>query len=199
MYIGLDADGVLVNYNLSYGEIWHKRFGTPLQCVEPRAYHAVNYWGVENPDRDDAFWDLFDQEGWSNMQAMDGALDACQRLHDAGHRLVCVTSMPFHRQEHRLQNLQNLGFPIDEVVATGHSRKHTNPKKEAIDHMGLDWFVDDELRKLQDLGDVRVVLVDPEHPDSPNHGRDDSFLSMRVASLGEFADRFLAPHHSYKI
>jgi hypothetical protein len=193
MRIGLDADGVLLNYNLAWGAVWAKASGMTPTCVEPRAYHATTYWGVEAPPAEAAFWALFDQEGWQAMAAMDGAVQACQRLVDAGHTLVCVTSMPAHRQQARLDNLKALGFPIEQVVATGHCEDRSrNPKQDAIAGLDLDWFVDDELRKLKDLGSVRCVLVDPGHPDSPNDGHSDAFLVARVTNLTQFADLVLA-------
>ena len=192
--IGLDADGVLLNYNLAWGAIWSEAYGQEPTCVEPRAYHATTYWGLPTPEKEHPFWSLFDQKGWKNMPAMRGAVLACRRLAAAGHRLVCVTSMPTHRQEDRLTNLQALGFPIHEVVATGNGiGDGSNPKRTAIEKIGLDWFVDDELRKLRDLGDVKCVLVDPGHPDSPNQGENDEFLSHRVRNLQEFADLILGP------
>lgn len=59
--------------------------------------------------------------------------------------------------------------------------------------LGPDWFVDDELRKFKGLPDVQCVLVDPEHPDSPNVGQADDYLIWRVPSLLAFADKLLGP------
>ena len=193
LLIALDADGVLLNYNQAYGVQWAQHFGEEPVCVEPRAYHATTYWGLEAPEKGHAFWDAFDKSGWTSMPSMEGAVEACKRLVAAGHRLVCVTSMPAHRQADRLRNLQALGFPIEEVIATGScGNRLDNPKKAAIEALKPDWFVDDELRKLKDLPGVNCVLVDPIHPDSPNEGQDDSFVTWRVHSLAEFADHLLA-------
>ena len=193
LLIGLDADGVLVHYNKAYGAIWNEFFQTELTVVEPNAYHATTYWGVEDPPRDSGFWELFKTKGWRSMVAMDGAVEACQRLHEAGHRLVCVTSMPEEQGPDRHFNLQALGFPIDEVIATGHSLAGNNPKKEAIDQLKPHIFVDDELRKLKDLEEVRCFLIDPIHPDSPNEGKNDDFIEARLHNLTAFADYLLGP------
>lgn len=189
--IALDADGVLLDYNRAWGALWQEAHGRPLECMEPRAYHATTYWGAEDPDQSHPFWSLFDQKGWRNMPAMPGAVEACRRLAAAGHRLVCVTSMPGHHQQTRLANLQDLGFPIDEVIATGSGVPGRNPKREAIEALAPDWFVDDELRKLRGLDQVKCVLIDPGHPDSPNEGQDDSFIQFRVPTLLDFANRLL--------
>lgn len=128
------------------------------------------------------------------MEAMEGAIEACNKLSAAGYRLVCVTSMPTEKQQDRFHNLRDLGFPIDEVIATGSKFGFTgNPKKEAIEELKPLYFVDDELRKLKDLSsDVRCVLIDPGHSDSPNEGQDDSYLTMRASSLLDFANQLLA-------
>lgn len=198
--IALDADGVLVHYNKAYGAIWQEHFAETLSVVDPTAYHATTYWGVSNPERPHPFWDLFKLKGWRHMEAMDGAIEACHKLHAAGYRLVCVTSMPSDKRQDRFDNLLDLGLPIDDVIATGSKFGFTgNPKKEAIEELKPLYFVDDELRKLKDLSsDVRCVLIDPGHSDSPNEGQDDSYLTMRVSSLLDFANQLLAepaPNH----
>lgn len=200
--IAIDGDGVLLNYNRTFGALWEAHFGVELEAVEPRAYHAVNFWGVEAPEKGHAFWDIFDAHGWSSMPPMPGALEACERLHAAGYELVCVTSMPEHRAEHRLQNLQSLGFPIDRVIATNRAPvRGANPKKEALEALLPSWFVDDELRKLKDLpAEISLVLVDPGHPDTPNPAelpRD--HLSMEVHSLEEFAEKLLGSYYPSKV
>lgn len=196
--IALDADGVLVHYNKAYGTIWNEHFEEQLSVVDATAYHATTYWGVSNPAKDHPFWELFTLKGWRTMEAMDGAVEACKKLHAAGYRLVCVTSMPADKQQDRFDNLRDLGFPIDEVIATGSRFGFKgNPKKEAIEELQPLYFVDDELRKLKDLPDsIHCVLVDPGHSDSPNEGQDDSYLTMRVSSLLDFANQLLAaPDH----
>lgn len=191
--IGIDGDGVALDYNRHFGALWMQFFGEPLMVVDDHAYHASRYWGVVPPERGHGFWDYFDQQGWHSMPAMPGAVEACQDLASAGHEIVCVSSMPAHRGPQRLANLQSLGFPIDTMVATGPSGiPGANPKKEAIETLGLDWFVDDELRKLHDLPGVRCVLVDPGHSDCPNRGQDRSYLEMTVPTLAEFSRRLLA-------
>lgn len=191
LLIALDADGVLLDYNRGFGNMWKAYFDQPdmVEC-DTSAYHAARYWGVDPPERGHGFWDYFDQNGWRTMPAMPGALEACKALVDAGHRLVCVTSMPEHRAEDRFHNLQSLGFPIERVIATGSKFGCTNnPKKEAIEALKPDWFVDDELRKLKDLDGINLVLINPGHSDCPNRGQPKEFLHMEVPNLLEFAQR----------
>src|SRR6185437_7893087 len=88
--IAIDADGVLLNYNHTYGKIWHQRFGEVLSVKEKSAYHCTTYYGVVNPPKKDAFWQTFDEHGWSDMEPMEGAVEACHRLVRAGYHLICV-------------------------------------------------------------------------------------------------------------
>lgn len=191
----VDADGVMLDYNHAFGERWMAHFGVTLVPREPRAYHATNYWGVTTPPREDLFWASFDATGWKTMRPLPGAVEACQRLRAAGFEVVCVSSMPAHRAADRLANLQALGFPIARLVATGSAKTEgANPKKEAIEALKPVWFVDDELRKLKDLEGVRLVLVDPGHPDTPNPpAAPRDHLAMVVPSLAAFVDRLLGP------
>lgn len=192
--IGIDADGVLLDYNRAFGHQWHGYFGGEIPKVADKsAYHATRYWGIEAPNKAHPFWEHFDRLGWRTMPAMAGAVDACNALAGAGHELICITSMPAHRADVRLANLKMLTFPIARVVATGPaSIEGANPKQAAIEKLGLDWMVDDELRKLKDLSSVKTVLVNPGHSDCPNTGQSKDYLSMEVETLSEFAERFLA-------
>lgn len=197
LLIAVDCDGVLLDYNRAFGGVWMRHFQVALTPAEPRAYHATAFWGVERPPKDHPFWAQFAAECWRHMPAIPGALEACRRLADAGHRLVCVTSMPQEHRADREANLRDLGFPLEAVVATGscdHDKTKThNPKLAAITQLAPDWMVDDELRKLKDLPGVRCVLVDPGHPDSPNVNQDDGYLALRVESLTGFAEALLGP------
>lgn len=197
--IALDADGVLVDYNTTWGRIYAQHFGVELSVVEPNAYHATAYWGQPLPDPDSSFWKAFtDQDGWGTMDAKDGAVEACHILHGLGFELVCVSSMPPEFESRRLHNLKALGYPIDRVIAP--RRKHTaraqkspetihpaNPKLDVIHELRPAWFVDDEYRKLRGIEGVNLVLVDPGHPDSPNADAEHDKLAVHVPSLLAFA------------
>jgi hypothetical protein len=201
--IVVDGDGVTLNYNLAFGIRWRAHFGlADLPVREPRAYHAHHYWGITPPAKGHPFWDEFDRESWHTIPGMPRAQVACHRLHDAGYDLVCVTSIPAHREAARLQNFRSLDFPIERVIATGSSALPgtLNPKKAVIDTLSASWVVDDELRKLIDLNGPSLVLVDPGHPDSPNGpewSRD--HLTMEVGSLDEFAERLLGPYGDVRL
>lgn len=197
--IALDADGVLVDYNKTWGRIYGLHFNEEMTVADPTAYHATTYWGKPLPARDSTFWQAFtDQDGWGTMEAKPGAVEACHQLRALGFDLVCVSSMPPEFESRRLANLKALGFPIDRVIAP--ARHHTpkgqkapeavhpaNPKLEVIHDLMPAWFVDDEFRKLRGIQGVNLVLIDPGHPDTPNTDVDHGQLTVHVDSLADFA------------
>ena len=214
--IALDADGVLLDYRLSFGSIYNHHFKVELEVKDPNAFHADQFWGVETPERDALFWkDFITQDAWGKMEALPGAVEACHKLVELGFELVCVTSMPFEYQDRRLHNLQELGFPIERVIAVGKNSKNLdvanhpieakaeqagekhpnrpfkdplfNPKKVAIDDLKPEWFVDDEFRKLQGIEGVGLVLLDPGYSDTPNVNVSPNHVSVQVENLLEFS------------
>ena len=93
--IALDADGVLLDYNLAYASAWERAFGVRPQLRDPQAYWAIDRWGVERlaGERLDQLRACFDEQFWSTIPAIAGAVVACQRLSQAGFELVCVSAV----------------------------------------------------------------------------------------------------------
>lgn len=195
--IALDADGVLLHYNNAFKNFYELFFKVSLTIQDPNAYHATRYLGIDPPDNDSPFWKAFsDQDVWGSMPAIEGAIEACHQLKSLDFDLVCVTSMPVQFEHRRLHNLQILGFPIERVIATGRkssgdvpetTHSSENPKKEVIDLLKPAWFVDDEWRKLKNIENVNLVMIDPGCSDSPNKETDYSKLTTVAQNLKEFA------------
>lgn len=137
---------------------------------------------------------LWDVDGWRTMPMLDGALEACQLLHEAGYELVCVTSMPARFTEHRLDNLRFHGFPIDRVISTGLNKKNPsrNPKKQAIEQLRPAIFVDDLRQNFTDIEGVetKFVFIDYEWHDEPNRN-DNIHYDAKYSSLLVFVKDFL--------
>lgn len=137
--IALDADGVLLDYNLAYAAAWERAYGVRPLERDPAAYWAKNRWDVPDLADDELirFRRYFDAAFWTSLPAMAGAIDACQLLHDAGYELVCVTAMQFEFAEARERNLRELGFPIRRVLATGGDASRGSPKRSALEFLGV--------------------------------------------------------------
>src|SRR5678816_3800823 len=115
--IALDADGVLLDFHLGYAGAWERAFGAAPAERDPLAYWPIDRWLVErlDDDRRAHFRRHFDADFWASVPAIEGALAACHRLHDAGFDLVCVSALDAEHEAARLRNLRDHGFPIEQV------------------------------------------------------------------------------------
>lgn len=194
--IALDADGVLLDFNLGYAGAWERAFGHYPQEADPQAYHPFDRWQV--PRLDDTgrahFRLHFDDDFWSTLPPIEGAVQACERLHAAGFELVCVSALSQRFEARRLRNLRDLGFPIDRVLATGNVAGGRSPKALAIDALQPLAFVDDYLPYLRGIDPaVHTALVLREPNGSPNTGDEVSRLARSLhRNLADFADYWLA-------
>lgn len=194
--IAIDADGVLLDYNLAYRHAWANAFGQLPALRDEKAYWPLDKWEVRRVvgDELEAFRRAFDDAFWSTIPAMPGALDACQRLVAAGYELVCVSAIPQHYHAARTHNLRQCGFPIERLVATaGGDRRDVSPKATALRELRPAAFVDDFLPFLRGLPqDVHNALVLREPNGSPNVGEELSIAHSTHADLADFATWWLA-------
>lgn len=188
--IALDADGVLVNYHDAYANAWAKAFGTRPAVRDPAAYWPMDRWDVRRLDGDEleAFRACFDEEFWSSIPAIEGAVEACHALVAAGYELVCVTAMELHFEAARLRNLQNHGFPISRVIATANTPSGASPKAAALWALGPVAFVDDYLPYLRGIPEtIHAALVLREPNGSPNRGDGLEYVDSQHTDLADFA------------
>ncbi|CAF1589136.1 unnamed protein product [Didymodactylos carnosus] len=137
------------------------------------------------------------------MSTLEGALEACNLLHEAGYELICVTTMPEKFVEQRLRNLKQHGFKIDRVIGRQVHHKlpndflkhkdYTNPKKEAIEEVKPVIFVDDLKQNFRDIqcDCTKFVYIDAEHTDDHPNLHDDTPYHYKYGSLIEFVKDFL--------
>ena len=127
------------------------------------------------------------------MPAIEGAVVACQRLHDAGFDLVCVSALEAEHENARLRNLRSHGFPIERVVATGNAAGPFSPKAEAIAALDPLAFVDDYLPYLRGMpAHVHTALILRALNGSPNAGDEMAIVSSTHDDLGAFVDHWLS-------
>jgi hypothetical protein len=83
---------VLLDYNGAYPSAWSKAFGETPVLADPLAYHPVDRWGVPRLEgtRLEQLRRAFDHEFWSSIEPMPGALEACEKLVNAGFDLVRI-------------------------------------------------------------------------------------------------------------
>ncbi len=192
--IALDADGVLLDFHLAYAAAWGRAFGKAPAERDPLAYWPMDRWKVERLDakRRAQFKATFDEFFWATVPAIEGALQACQRLHDAGYELVCVSALGLQFEAARLRNLKQLGFPIERVIATGNDAVERSPKADALTELRPVAFVDDYLPYLRGVPrDVHTALVLRAPNGSPNTGNELVLAKSVHQDLAGFAEHWL--------
>jgi phosphoglycolate phosphatase-like HAD superfamily hydrolase len=193
--LALDADGVLVDLHAGYARAWQLAFGEVPAERDPLAYWPMDRFDVKPIDAEQRLLlrAQFQQpELWESLPAIDGAVQACHRLHEAGYELVCVTALEARFQAARLRNLKALGFPIRRVIATGHAEGERSPKADAIAALRPVAFVDDYIAYLRGMPtEVHCALVLRAPNGSPNVG-DELRLARSVhQDLADFTDHWL--------
>ena len=194
--IALDADGVLLDFHLGYAGAWRRAFGAHPVERDPQAYWPMDRWQVDRLD--DAgrahFRRHFDDEFWSSVPVIEGAVEACQRLHDAGYDLVCVSALEAEHEAARLRNLRSHGFPIERVVATGNAPGLLSPKVDAITALAPIAFVDDYLPYLFGVDrSIHCALIMRGPIGTPNAGPRLALAHSQHADLSAFAAWWLGP------
>lgn len=193
--IALDADGVLLDYNLGYAAAWKRAFGIYPKVVDPNAYWAQDRWDVEQLDGDrlEHFRTSFDETFWESLQALPGAIQACKDLKSAGYLLVCVTALPERFSAARKRNLQRLGFPIGLVMATGKHAVGKSPKADALHQLSPAAFVDDYLPYMDGVRPgIHRALITRDPNGSPNAGEALQSVASKHNNLKEFSDWWLS-------
>lgn len=190
--IALDADGVLVDYNQGYARAWEQAFGVQLKEINPHAYWAVDRYEVPRLDCAGRaqLRAAMDSTYWGTLSALPGALAACVSLKAQGYRLVCVSAIEAKHQPARLRNLAALGFPLDDVIATGGgSVGGISPKAAVIRQLAPIAFVDDFAPYLTGLagGPTHLALILRELEGSPNQGAALTLANSTHRNLEAFA------------
>ena len=193
--IALDADSVVLDYSTAYGRAWADAFGDHPVEKDPLAYWPLHRWGVKRLAGAELarFRASFHEEFLSSIPAIDGAVEACHRLHDVGHELACVSAVEASFERARLRNLRELGFPIERVIATGSTGAALSPKTEALQTIQPVAFVDDFLPNFRGLpAGKHKALVIRQPNGSPNVGAELSIVDSQHADLDAFATWWLS-------
>jgi len=192
--IALDADGVLLDFHLGYADAWRRAFGAAPKERDRLAYWPMDRWEVDRLDdaRRAHFRRHFDETFWTSVPAIEGAVEACHRLHDAGFDLVCVSALEAAHEAARLRNLRDHGFPIERVIATGNAAGERSPKADAIAAIQPLAFVDDYLPYFRGVPDsVHRALIMRGSSGTPNTGAELSLADSLHDDLLAFAADWL--------
>ena len=198
--LALDADGVLLDYNLAYAAVWERAFGVRPVEQDPHAYWARDRFSLAPLDEAAMlhFRSHFDAGFWADVPVLPDAVAACIALADAGYELVCVSALPPAFADARLANLRSHGFPIERVLATGHESTERSPKADAINALAPLAFVDDYLPYMRGVSsNVHKALVmrgslSKTGSTAPNDGPELAEVHSQHSDLRDFSDWWLA-------
>jgi hypothetical protein len=166
-----DCDGVLLDYSTAYAAAWQRAFGEHPTLQDAHAYWPMDRWGVPRLAGEELqrLRVVFDEEFWSTIPPVAGALSACKILVSSGYQLVCVTALDNRFAASRTRNLQDLGFPIYQVITTGNDATVKSPKATALSDLKPVAFVDDYAPYLVGIdGPIHKALVMRDPVGSPN-------------------------------
>lgn len=186
----IDGDGVMLDYNQAFKEHYEKIYNTSLTLKKPKSYLAVEMWGVGNMSKEDYHHFKTESEKigiWENMPALPDSLEFVKELSQY-FTVWCLTSMPTEYEQARLKNLQNLGFPIEKVIATSRVGKE-NPKKRFVEELKPMYFLDDLLQNFVDIhpkNKTKLIYLDWKHEDSPNKEYDHINPHMTIHHYQDF-------------
>lgn len=178
--IVLDCDGVILDYNETWGRILSQFLKKDIP-VKKMAYHAYNVFDYHiSQEETEEFHRLFHTHGWISMQALEGAVEAISILKEKKFEIHIVTSIPQEAHLSRQTNLKNLGMNINSLHTVGFHR-HFNPKKDIINQINPDFFVDDLMKNFEGISsNINCVLIDIPGEDNPNHKyKDKNLLNIK--------------------
>ena len=188
--IALDADGVLLDYGAAYAGAWAQTFGAHPVLRNADAYWPIDRWDVGRlrGKELERFRASFDEQFWSGIPPIVGALEACNELVGQGYELICVTAVASQFRLARLANLRTFGFPLSDVIVVDDQASLHSPKAEVIRTLNPVAFVDDYLPYHRGLpGHVHKALITRESYGSPNVGPELSIVDSQHKNLKEFA------------
>lgn len=187
--IALDCDGVLLDYSTAYGAAWQRAFGEHPTLQDPHAYWPMDRWDVPRLDGEalQRFRAVFDEEFWSTIPPVAGAVEACNILVTNGYQLVCVTALDDRFAAARTKNLRDLGFPIHHVITTGSDSTVKSPKAAALSDLKPVAFVDDYAPYMIGIDGIHKALVMRDPVGSPNTAAALAHSDSQHADLLDFA------------
>lgn len=190
--IAIDGDGVIFNWNDAYARLWERCFGVPLSVHDEKAYFAMHRFNVPVLQGKDKakFRAARDEQFWTTMDILPGAIQACHTLIEKGFELVMVTAADHKTREFRQRNLHDKGVPINKVYTVSDEPCIGSPKAKVLSELKPLAFVDDFLPYFKGVDkSIYKVLIDrnKECPHSPNKGDDLVNINSFKNTLLDFA------------
>lgn len=186
--VALDCDGVLLDFLAKFQEIGTYALGRPLKEVE-NAYDLSKRYGLTDLEHKHVHKVFVQENGWSSLPPLPGAIDAARELQDAGHRVIVVTAIDEVFKTRRMDNFKKYGFVPDAIYCVGAGSGHT--KGEAYTAEQPHAIVDDRLVYLKEA----QTLIKSHQPELvwindtiPQHGHLPDFVHHEIEALHHWAN-----------
>ena len=166
--IVLDCDGVILDYNHTWGKILSKFLNKQIDAKNI-AFHASNVFDYHLADHEkNEFYELFHNHGWIDMQPIENSLKAIKLLEEKKFDIHIVTSIPEKANYLRKTNLTNLGVSFSSLHTVGYNA-NINSKKDIVNLINPDFFLDDLIMNFEGINeDINCILIDNNTYDNPN-------------------------------
>ena len=197
--IAIDGDGVIFNWNDAYASLWKRCFNEEVVVHDEKAYYAIDRFKVPKlvGEKHQHFRSSRDEQFWTTMPILPGAIEACYLLIDAGFELVMVTAADHSTREYRQHNLTSMGVPISKVYTVSDKPTTISPKAKVLEELRPLVFIDDYLPYFKGIRpSIYKVLIDrnKECPNNPNQGVGRKHIQMFSDSLLDYAQRITTPN-----
>lgn len=186
MPIAFDADGVILDFIKAFKDAAREALGREVDGSSPSYSLGVKF-GITEAELG-LVWEAFNAGYWHRLEALDGAIEAIDRLQAAGFRnLHVVTAIPDQFRPDRHANFEALGFSPEMIHCVLHvSRFSKVPPILALKPLV---FVDDRIEHLHSNPQVPLLVhVDYQDEQFPAA---DGRVDATVPSLSHWAKHFL--------
>lgn len=167
MVIGFDIDYTIANPNKRQSELveeYLSQLGKEPIVVDETKFGILQRFGFsKKEDRD--FWEKVGSDVLTNSEPMEDAVEVFKKLKQDGHQIVLITARGntdmLHINPYVLSFywLKKHGFVYDKIVC------RDTEKVEACKKLGVDVFVDDNIKVLRKLenADCETILMTAPH------------------------------------
>lgn len=195
----IDCDQCILNFNQRVADIYEENFGRQPKIKDPKAFKATNVYDFS--DLSMAELELFKmkctgENMWSKMKPMAGALEFVNSLSD-DFQFIVFTSMQPIFENVRMENIKDVGFKIDKMIAVQGSKTH-NPKEDYARETNAVFFIDDLAKNFKGIHDIptELILLDHKYSDGANDDREGIIINHTKNSLLEIKQDLILPYLS---
>lgn len=154
MRLGIDIDGVVLDFVSAFCTICRERHGYPIRYEDIIRHDLGQVLGLPKRRLEALIRETLE----SNLiRPYPGAVEELRRLREQGHVIELVTSRPESLRERTETVLRQNRVPYDKLVFASFLKK-------VVEAEHLDLFVEDSLAEALELADNGIPVLIYEHP-----------------------------------